>query len=229
MKEGERMTVEFWTGAERFYEFWFFILSLLFLLLVVVFLFALTYTSKKNRKKVMFWMTSTLVAVGLIGLYGHSQYYPYLEQASYTNPLIRDREPRLHIYIPYPQAEQTMFEQLNDLKSLRQMVLYKEENVAEPLTYLGQDTNYYYFEHEDGRLFKETFHIEFRKETDQAYLKGSLFVLKDETFKEIGFKNPKNIMYDKIIIPVTEQDKIFNTQEEDFISRTEKVFQHWNF
>ena len=91
MKVGKKMTVEFWTRAERFYELWFFILSLLFLLLVIVFLFALTYTSKNNRNKVILWMISLLVAVGLVGLYGHSRYHPYLAQASKTNPLIRDR------------------------------------------------------------------------------------------------------------------------------------------
>ena len=133
------------------------------------------------------------------------------------------------MYIPYPQTEQRIFEQLNDLESLRQMVLYREEKVAEPITYLGQDTNYHYFEHESGQLFKETFHIEFREKAQQAYLKGSLFSLKDEAFKDIGFRNPTNIMYDQIVIPATEQEKIFNTQEEDFISRTEKVLHHWNF
>lgn len=223
------MTIEFWTSAERFYELWFFIFSLLFLFIVIVFLFALTYTSKNNRIKVITGLTSLLVAIGLIGLYGHLHYHPYLEQASYTNPLIRDREPRLHMYIPYSQTEQMMFEQLNDLKSLRKMVLYKEEKVAESITYLGKDTNYYYFEHEDGQLFKETFDIEFREDVDQAYLKGSLFFLEDKMFEEIGFKNPRNIMYDKIVIPLNEQERIFNTEEEDFISRSEEVFHHWNF
>lgn len=223
------MTIEFWTSAERFYELWFFVLSLLFLLIVIIFLFALTYTSKNNRIKVITWMTSSLVAVGLVGLYGHSNHYPYLEQASYINPLIRDREPRLHMYIPYSQTEQTMFEQLNDIESLQKMVLYEEEKVAEPITFLGQDTNYHYFKHEDGQLFKETFDIEFREDVDQAYLKGSLFFLEDKMFEEIGFKNPRNIMYDKIVIPLNEQERIFNTEEEDFISRSEEVFHHWNF
>lgn len=223
------MTVEFWTSAERFYELWFFILSLLFLLLVVVFLFALTYTSKNNRKKVVIWMMSLLGVVSLVGLYGHSQYHPYLEQASYTNPLIRDREPRLHMYMPYPQTEQMMYEQFNDLEALRQMVLYREEKVTESITYLGKDSNYHYFEHDDGHLFKETFQIEFREEAEQAYIKGSLFTLKDEAFKDIGFKNPKNIMYDKIVIPAAEQEKTFNTEEEDFISRSEIVLPQWNF
>ena len=223
------MTIEFWTSAERFYELWFFIFSLLFLFIVIVFLFALTYTSKNNRIKVITGLTSLLVAIGLIGLYGRSNHYPYLEQASYINPLIRDREPRLHTYIPYSQTEQTMFEQLNDIESLQKMVLYEEEKVAEPITFLGQDTNYHYFKHEDGQLFKETFDIEFREDVDQAYLKGSLFFLEDKMFEEIGFKNPRNIMYDKIVIPLNEQERIFNTEEEDFISRSEEVFHHWNF
>lgn len=229
MKEGKKMAIDFWTSAERFYELWFFILSLLFLFLVIVFLFALTYTSKHNRMKVILWMTSSLVAVMLVGLFGHSNYHPYLEQASYTNPLIRDREPRLHMYIPYSQTEQRMFEQLNDIHALRQMVLYEEEHVAERITYLGQDKNYHYFEHEEGQRFKETFSIEFREDAQEAYLHGSLFFLKDEEFKEIGFKNPRNIMYDKITIPADEQDKFFDTAEEDFISRTEEVFYQWNF
>lgn len=223
------MTIEFWTSAERFYELWFFIFSLLFLFIVIVFLFALTYTSKNNRIKVITGLTSLLVVIGLIGLYGHLHYHPYLEQASYTNPLIRDREPRLHMYIPYSQTEQMMFEQLNDLKSLRKMVLYKEEKVVEPITYLGKDTNYYYFEHEDGQRFKETFSIKFSEDADHAFLKGSLFSLKDEAFHKIGFKNPRNIMYDEIVIPANEKEKIFHTQEEDFISRSKEVFPHWNF
>lgn len=148
------MTVEFWTGAERFYEFWFVVLTVLLLNIVILLIFGATYTSQKNKKRFFVLIIGLTVFLGSAGIIGHARYHPYLEQASYTNALIRDREPRWTGYIYYGSREQTIYSELNDLESLRQLDLYTEEQVTEPAHYLGKGKYFYYFENLEGEKFK---------------------------------------------------------------------------
>ncbi len=224
------MTVEWWTGAERFYELWVFVWGLLFLLALIGLVFVFTYAKKDNRKKPMRILMGLLALVGLLSLNGHRKYHFYLEQARYSNPLIRDREPKLNTYQYYGETEELIYSQLNGIDSLRKMVLYEEEPVTVPLIYLGQDENFHYFEHPEGHLFKQTLKITFSETAAQTQLKGSRFTLKDEAFREIGFKNPEPIMYEAIEIPVAEQEKRFGAEEKEaFIPRIEDTLPDWNF
>lgn len=174
-------------------------------------------------------MIAIITAIVGTSLFKHNKYRPYLEQARYTNPLIRDREPRLLTYVYYGQAEQLYYTQLNDLDSLRKMALYNETQVSEPIVYLGEGTNSHYFEHSNGDLFRHTMNLEFKEGIEQSRIVGSRFHLKDDSFESIGFKNPQNIMFDYIEIPASEKGKKYTPENERQFLRMEKVIKGWNF
>lgn len=223
------MTVDFWRNAELFYEFWFLILSVFLLFSLFVLIFGYTYAEKKNRKKLFIGVLSVLLVIGLFGICGHTRYEVYLDQASHVTPLIRDRQPRLRSYIYYGTYEQSYYTQFNELESLRQVDLYEEEQIVEPLVYLGKGDDYYYFEQSDGQSFKHYQGIEFTEATADTQLTGSRFALKDEDFKEIGFKNPSNTMYDQIQIPHAEKEKHYEPEEDTHIPNAEDAMNRWNF
>lgn len=223
------MSVEFWIEAERFYEFWFFIIGLFVLISVIIVIFIITYAKKENRKKYILIVSGLIAIAGTVGILGHFRYRPYLEQASYSNPLIRDREPRMMTYIYYGAVEQTNYSQLNYLDTLRNMVLYEEEKVTESITYLGQGDHFHYFEDPEGQIFKQNRKVDFNEVDQPAQIVGSQFTLKDTSFQEIGFKNLNKIMFDYIEIPASEQGKIYEPEDDFQIPKAEDQFRQWNF
>lgn len=192
-------------------------------------IFVTTYASKENRKRISLIAVGFSAVIGFTGLLGHTHYRPYLDQASYSNPLIRDREPRLTTYIYYRTSEQSYYSQLNYLDSLRNMELYEEEQITDPVIYLGQGEYFHYFECSSGQLFKQNRQVELSENIQKTQLVGSQFTLKDESFQGIGFKNPENIMFEYIEIPATEQGKAFEPEDDTQIPRAEEKFHQWNF
>jgi len=223
------MSVEFWRNAELFYEFCFFIISVLLLISVIVMIFVVTYARKENRKKYILVMVGVTMIFAITGFLGHVRYRPYLNQASYISPLIRDREPTMTTYVAYGATEEDYYSQFNDLDSLRNLVLYEEEQITEPVFYLGHGDYFHYFKRSDGQLFKQNRHIEFAEKTQQTQLIGSRFFLKDESFQDIGFKNPENTMFDYIKIPASEQGKSYVPEDGSQIPRVEEEVHQWNF
>lgn len=223
------MSVEFWNNAEKFYEFWVIVLGIAAFVSLIVLLFIWMYAKKEKRK------SGSLLSLGVIGILigvgtaGHLRYQPYLEQAGRVNPLIRDRQPTMAGYVYYGKYEQNYFSQLNDLDSLREMELYEEQRVTEPITYLGSGQYFHYFEREDGVIFKQNRQVEFTEDTDQTQLVGSRFYLKDEAFQEIGFRNPDNVMFGCIEVPASEEGKAYEPEYDPDIPTTEERFHEWNF
>lgn len=223
------MTVAEWVGAERFYEFWFIFLSITFFISLIALIFVGSYTTKENRKKFLLIVTSFSVLVLSIGLFGHAKYHSYLEQASLINALVRDRQPRLNTYVYYGASEKNYYIDLNDLDSLRQLEMYQEKQIIEPITYLGEDKYFHYFERSDGKLFKKNRDIYFQDDINTAQLVGSQFELMDDDFKQIGFFNPNRIMFDYIGIPKTQEGIIFEPEDNSKIPTAETGIRHWNF
>lgn len=223
------MSVEFWLNAEKFYEFWFVIIISLLTLNIIFVIFVYTYMSNEKRNKAITILVISAVLLSSIGLYKHSQYYSYLEQASYINPLIRDRTPSFIGYNYYSSVEENVYSQYNDLDSLRKMALYNETQVSESIVYLGEGNHSHYFKHSNGNLFRHNMDLKFIEGIEQSQMVGSQFHLKDESFKSIGFKNPKNIMFDYIEIPASEKGKKYTPENERQFLRMEKVIKGWNF
>lgn len=223
------MSVEFWNSAERFYELWFIVLGVIAFLFLMTILFVWMYARKEKRKRYTLISLLGIGAVAAIGVGGHLKYQPYLEEASHVNPLIRDREPTMTGYVYYGQYERNFFSQLNDLESLRDMSLYEEERVTEPVTYLGAGDYFHYFERSNGEVFKQNRLVEFIEESTQAQLVGSRFQLRDDAFQEIGFQNPKNVMFEYIEVPASEEGKTYEPEYDPAIPTAEERFHQWNF
>lgn len=223
------IALEYWTGAERFYAFWVVVLSVILLLLITAIIFIATYTKKENKKKmILAVLTGSLVLI-IGGVFGHIHYQPYLEQASYINPLIRDRQPGFMGYTYYGRSDKNFYAQLNDIEALRSLDLYEEKIVTEPVVYLGRDEYSYYFEQENKQIIKYSHDIQFNEDTQPAQFVGSQFELKDNTFEEIGFSNPENIMFQFIEIPTSQQNKSYEPEDVYLIPKADDRMNGWNF
>ena len=159
---------------------------------------------------------------------GHLKFQDYLGQAMHINPLMRNRIPTYLGYSTFGSSEEMYYSELNDLNSLREMVLYEEVVVEEPLTYLGTNGYSHYFERENGDLFRHSRGISFHEGRDKATLIGGRFVLKDESFIEIGFKNPEHAMFSEIVLPANEEGKEYKPENEMDFLRMSKVLMDWN-
>lgn len=225
----EIMSVEFWTNAERFYETGIVILSAVLVLILAVMIVAATSAKKENRAKIVILLLLMAVILGGAGYVGHRYYQPYLAQAGYVNPLMRDRTPSFKGYNDYGRTELITYAQFNDLESLRQLDIYQEEEVTESVIYLGKGEYFHYFEHADGRLSKRLQAVRFSEEVNQTQFVGSLFTLKDEEFKEIGFVDPEHVMFREIVIPASEEGQSYQPEDDYTIPKSEERMNSWNF
>lgn len=220
------MSLEFWVNAERFYEFWIVIIGMMFFTGVIGLIFVSSYAKPGNRKKVNTLVLTFSLGGILIGLIGHAYFHPYLEQAADITPQLRDRQPRMRTYVYYPQSDQNAYVNFNSLNRLRNIVLYEEEPVSEPITYLGKDEHFHYFERSNGDLFKQNQEVTFNKNVAEAELNGSLFTLKNKEFLEIGFKEPEQTMFDNIQIPISQEGTMYEPEND---SRIPTGIPWWNF
>lgn len=223
------MTPEFWVEAETFYETELVALGMLLFFFVVVALMMWMYRTPKTKKLLCVPVAVMVLMVGA-GVAGHTRYHPYLEQATIINPLVRDRKRHFLGYTYFSTREQAFFRQMNDSDALRQSDLYEEKRVEEAVEYLGVDGALYFFENEDGELFKvSSTDIKFQERAEQAKLVGSRFVLKDSGFEEIGFKNPPYVMFENIMVPASEEFKTYDAGFAGHIPETNRVFTEWVF
>lgn len=223
---GNDITLEFWVNAEQFYEFWMVILGIFLFTLLIGIIFVSSYIKKKNNAKVNILLLILTIGTVLVGFFGHFRYKPYLEQATYITPQLRDRQPRMLTYVPYLRSDQNAYVNMNSLERLRNVVLYEEEQVSEPVSYLGKDEHFHYFERSNGELFKQNQKVFFSKEIEEAELNGSLFTLKNKEFLEIGFKEPEQTMFDHIQIPMNQEGITYKPEKD---SRIPTGIPWWNF
>lgn len=220
------MSLEFWVNAERFYEFWIVIIGMMFFTGVIGLIFVSSYAKPGNRKKINV-VVLTISIIGIfVGLAGHFYFHPYLKQAADITPQLRDRQPRMRTYVYYPRSDQNAYVNFNSLNRLRNIVLYEEEPVSEPITYLGKDEHFHYFERSNGDLFKQNQEVTFNKNVAEAELNGSLFTLKNKEFLEIGFKEPEQTMFDNIQIPISQEGTMYEPEND---SRIPTGIPWWNF
>ncbi len=223
------MSVEFWTNAERFYATGITILSIVIVIILIALVIAATSAKKENRLKIVIGLFISVMVIGVVGYTGHLYYQPYIVQARHINPLVRDRTPRFSGYNYYGRTELITYSQFNDLESLRELDIYEEEEAAESVVYLGQGDYFHYFEHDDGRVTKRLQAVRFSEEADETQFIGSFFTLKDEAFKEIGFVNPEHVMFREIVIPASEEGKVYQPEDDYIIPKPEERMNHWNF
>lgn len=223
------MSLDFWLEAERFYDFWVAIIFSLFILNLITVIFVYTYIHKDKRRKPIIALLTFGIVLGLAGMIGHLHYQSYLPEFKHVNPLIRDRTPRFIGYNYYGATEENFYHQLNDIDALRELILYEEIRVTETITYLGEGDHSHYFIRDTGELFRHNRQLVFKDDIEETQLVGARFVLKDEVFHDIGFKNPVNTMFDYLEIPAHMKGTTYQPADETDFRRTENVILNWNF
>lgn len=223
------MTVEFWTNAERFYEFWLTTIGGMMVILLAVFIVVAMGEKKENKNKILFGLfISSMFLIGA-GLLGHFQYRPYLDLSRYVNPQVRDGRLTYFGYSPFTGTDQAAYSQINSLDTLREFELYDEIEVSEVVEYLGQDAHYYYFELENEMIVKQFDEVDFDETVEEAQFVGSQFELIDPNYMEIGFKNIDRIMFRRVEVPAAEKEKVYEPEDAYVIPKSDERMHQWNF
>lgn len=230
------MTANFWVQAEIFYE------SVLLAIIVIVFilLFAAIFVksiqpkrvkvNKPTNPKVFRGIISAALVVTAIGLVGHFIYHPYLDEVPLINPLLRDRNREFMGYQYYSDYETDYYMNMNYIDSLRRSALYEESQHLAPVTYLGTENTLYYFENDEQELFRvSSINVELLDNLETAQLIGSSFSLVDPSFEAIGFKNPPNVMFERLEIPADQADTEYNLDNPTDVRNNNYAVDDWIF
>lgn len=223
------MTVEFWLAAENFYNTTMVAVAVVILVLLMLTGMILGYSKSQHKKKIAAGGGVLILGLSIWLVAGHLRYNEFLEVNDHVTPLVRDRQKTLGDYIYRSEDEMQYFGKLHDPESVRALEMYQEETVTEPITYMGKDANFYYFEQED-ELFKQRANVIFDASAEETEMVGSTFQLIDESFFEIGFRNPPYIMYDRIVVNQEDTDELIDVENDDFVDTAEEHFiRTWSF
>lgn len=223
------MSVEFWKNAELFYETLIPIIGITAGVLLMIMQYTHMYARGKAKKKIFTTSVLLLVLLAGYGTWGYVHYEAYLPKSKITTPLIRDRKKGIFGYKYYSWDEMRTYTHLNGAEKIRKLGLYEETKVEEPIVYLGKGHYYHFFEDKNQKVFKLEKEVHFEKDTKQAEIMGSTFHLKSKEYEELGFFNPKKIMYQSVTIPLSEQGKVFDKEYEPQVPMARDRFAHWNF
>ncbi|MFL2105502.1 hypothetical protein [Desemzia sp. FAM 23991] len=223
------MSVEFWLAAETFYNTTMVAVAVVILVLLMLTGMILGYSKSRHKKKIAAGGGVLILGLSIWLVAGHLRYNEFLEVNDHVTPLVRDRQKTFGDYIYRSEDEMQYFGKLHDPESVRALEMYEEETVTEPIIYVGKDANFYYFEQED-ELFKQRMNVIFDAEAEETEMVGTTFSLIDESFFEIGFRNPPYIMYDHIVVNQEDDDELIDVENDDFVDTAEEHFiRTWSF
>ena len=223
------MSVEFWVAAETFYNTTMVAVAVIILLLVMLTSMILGYSKSQYKKKIAAGGGILILGLSIWLVAGHLKYNEFIEVNDHVTPLVRDRQKKFGDYNYRSEDDMQYFGKLHDPESVRALEMYREETVTEPVTYVGKDENFYYFEQED-ELFKQRVNIVFDADAEKTEMVGSAFQLIDESFFEIGFRNPPYVMYDHIVVNQEEDSELIEVENDSFVDTAEEHFSKtWSF
>lgn len=217
-----------WNEAEKFYNIFLPIITIVTLLIVAILVILLFYVKPKNIKYFVIILLVSLIIPGIHISEKHQRYSSYLKEYSLINPLTRDYNVVFSFTSFYSNREKALYYNYNDIDSLRKLSMYQERKVEKNLIYLGKNEYLHYFEYQ-GNAFKTTKNITFSSIVNGAKLFGSKFELIDPNYSEIGFKTNLNIMFDSILVPERDSNKTYIPINDSKIPSIESVFSNWNF
>ena len=208
------ITANEWLFSERFiYNVLPLLLGAVGVLLLVA-IFSLLYLGKGRRK----WL---IVAISLVlaCVIGVSTYMKlatlttYQGLAKYEAPLNRDRRKKPFSYEFNGEGTPSLI----DIQRLDHLPFYDQTAIEEQevVTYLGK-TNYLYYLQIYRKLYSISINseeIQFSSEVSEPLRRGYTYHLNDPAFEELGFYPAVGPIYYQILIPASEQDKVF--QETD--------------
>jgi len=230
------MSVGFWLQAELFYETVTLVLSIIVLLIMICAIFVKSIQKRKvkteqTKKNKIFW--SLIIAASImtvIGIGAHYYYRPYLDEIPYVNALVRDRYREFFGYVPYSTSEQEYYQNLNHIEALRDSDLYEESEEMQIVEFVGINNTLHYFKNERGELFQMSqINVDYVNDINEARLVGSRFTLVDQEFKNIGFKNPPYIMFEKLEVPSDQVEKSFKPDNPNDVHNSAYVHPDWVF
>ncbi|MFL2133198.1 hypothetical protein [Desemzia sp. FAM 24101] len=223
------MSVEFWLAAETFYNTTMVAVAVVILVLLMLTGMILGYSKSRHKKKIAAGGGVLILGLSIWLVAGHLRYNEFLEVNDHVTPLVRDRQKTFGDYIYRSEDEMQYFGKLHDPESVRALEMYQEETVTEPIIYVGKDANFYYFE-QDDELFKQRANVIFDTSAEETVMIGTTFHLMNESFFEIGFRNPPYIMYDRIVVNQEDTDELIDVENDDFVDTAEEHFSKtWSF
>lgn len=223
------MSVEFWLAAESFYNTTMVAVAVIILLLVMLTSMILGYSKSQYKKKIAAGGGILILGLSIWLVVGHLRYNEFIEVNDHVTPLVRDRQKKFGDYTYRSEDDMQYFGKLHDPESVRALEMYREETVTEPVIYVGKDENFYYFEQEE-ELFKQRVNVVFDADAEKTEMVGSAFRLIDESFFEIGFRNPPYVMYDHIVVNQEEDNELIEVENDSFVDTAEEHFSKtWSF
>lgn len=223
------VSVEFWVAAETFYNTTMVAVAVVILVLLMLSGMILGYSKSRHKKKIAAAGGVLVLGLSIWLAVGHLRYQEFLEVNDHVTPLVRDRQKKFSDYTYRSEDEMQYFAKLHDPDNVRSLEMYQEETVTQPITYIGKDANFYYFEQDDD-LFKQRSNVVFDADATETEMVGSVFYLLDESYFDIGFRNPPYIMYDHIIVDQEEGNELIDVENDDFVATAEEHFSKtWSF
>lgn len=230
------MVIDFWIQAEFFYETLTIVLSIIVLSILFFAILVKTTQSRKAKnnqslKNKIFWsLIATASVIVFIGIGAHLYYRPYLDEAPYMNALVRDRYRTFFGYVPYGTSEQNYYRNLNHLEALRNSELYQEKVHMQDVEFIGINNTLHYFKNERGDLFDMSqINIEYVNDINEARMVGSRFELVDPDYKNIGFRNPPYIIFERLEIPIDQMEKSFKPDNPNDVHSSHYAHPDWVF
>lgn len=223
------MSVDFWVAAETFYNTIVTVGAVIILVVAMVSGMIYFYSKSPSKKKIAAGGGLIAIVLGVALFVGHLRYQDFLTVNTHANPLVRDRQKTFSGYSYRSEDEMDYFAKIHDPEGVRSLKMYQEATVTEPVTYIGKDEFFYYFE-QDGEMFKQRAQVIFDADAETTQMVGTTFALENEAFFDIGFRNPPYVMFDHIIVNQEEDSEQIEVEDDSFVDTAEERFARaWSF
>lgn len=218
-----QITAEQWLAGEVFTNNTMPLVFIFIGILFFVILISLLYLKKTAKLYLLLGLLVMLAGgTGLFAYYKLSTLTAYNELSKNESPQIRDRIKKPFTYEYTKPGEVGLV----DIDRLDRLPFYSRHDVIEDdnVTYLGHTDYLHYF-----KIYRTLFSINLTSENIEISDKikvpervGYLYKLSDQEFAEIGFYQEVGPIYYKIVIPANQADKVYQTNDEDGLSKNLK-------
>lgn len=223
------MSVDYWVAAETFYNTIVTAAAVIILVVAMVSGMIYFYSKSPSKKKIAAGGGLLVVVLSAALLVGHVKYQDFLTLNTHVTPLVRDRQKSFSGYTYRSQDEMDYFAKMHNPESVRSLKMYQESTITEPVTYIGKDEFFYYFE-KDGEMFKQRAQVVFDANAETTQMVGSTFEIENEAFFDIGFRNPPYVLFDHIVVNRKEESEQIQVEDDSFVDTAEERFvRTWSF
>lgn len=224
------MSFAYWVAAEKWYE-----AQAIYVMLGIFFLLfaaALSLSKRKTRwgkRFIAACLASALLLGGLL-LWNNNRYEAYLESGRQVTPGMRVMEYSfLGGYRMLSRSETDAYQRHHNPEGFADIGLYEEEEVFQPITFLGKKGRHYYFQYRD-RIFKQyEASVQFDENARESGMVGHRYHLRDDRYESIGFQDSPAVFYDRMVIAGPDNGLTYEPEDEYLVPGSEDVFLEWVF